>query len=720
MQYQPYLIAPFKTGLELDTEPWMLPADAFSTINNAHVHHGVIEKRSGSTKIDDFPETNTNLAISNISAANPAVVTVTSTADISDGDTVRIIDVTGTMSSLNNGTYTVANKTATTFELDGTNTVGLTYTSGGQVVFFPGERIMGIFNYIASDGTKETLAFTQTNVARFDGTLEMFIPMGDATAGYVDVMAGTTTDYVHAANWASAASSTAAPLYRLYFCNGRAYNAGPPVVDGIRYYDASSDNTVAFRPPLSATRFLDGATFLFVLNNRLLALSTIETDTGPVTTSYPQRARWCRPGVPGTPGGFGNEWYDTVAGRGGYADAPTGDHIVSAQQIENQIVVMFTNSIWTLRPTPDPARPFVWERINSIKACKGRFSSIAYDRTVVSIGDRGIVSTDLSETRRVDERIETFAQEEVNNAEFDKTYMQRNFSNRRMWMLYASEDSTEADAALIFDEESAAYSTYTIAMNVLGHIQFTQDEALDDFDEDASIDQEGDNTLRSYFQDNGESFAGGDRLGVIHLLDDTNTDNGTDYQMELESAAWNPFAKQGSRAQMGYVDLFVDVSESAYLNVEFYKDNQNSPYRSSRISLLPDVRELAPVTQINIKATPSNGVEVMAPDHGLATNDEVYIYGVEGMTSINGGPWTITVVDKDQFDIAVDATNFNAYTTNGIVAERSSYATKVWKRVYAGGVGYQHYVNVTSESDDSGIRIHAFTPWFRSRGRRMT
>jgi len=245
MSYKPFLIAPFKTGLEIDTEPWMLPADAFSTIENGHVHHGVIEKRQGFARLAQFPKTNTNLAISAITQADPTVVTVTSTADFADGDTIQINFVVG-MTEVNGNQYLVANKTGTTFELqdlDGTDidSNGFTaYTSGGQVSFYPGDRIMGIWNFIDSTNNKETLVFTQTNVARFNGTSNLLEPLADAASGFVEVLSGTDTDYVHAANWASASGTDATPLYRLYFCNNKAYSAGAPIKDGIHWAGSAS------------------------------------------------------------------------------------------------------------------------------------------------------------------------------------------------------------------------------------------------------------------------------------------------------------------------------------------------------------------------------------------------------------------------------------------------------------------------------------------------
>ncbi len=45
--YQPFLIAPFRTGKSIGMEPWQSPVDAFPVLINARVNKGVLEKRGG-------------------------------------------------------------------------------------------------------------------------------------------------------------------------------------------------------------------------------------------------------------------------------------------------------------------------------------------------------------------------------------------------------------------------------------------------------------------------------------------------------------------------------------------------------------------------------------------------------------------------------------------------------------------------------------------------
>ncbi len=61
--YQPFLIADFSTGLELGREPWILPKDAFTTLEDAIIRRGVLEKRQG---YSSFFSTGQNEAITGI------------------------------------------------------------------------------------------------------------------------------------------------------------------------------------------------------------------------------------------------------------------------------------------------------------------------------------------------------------------------------------------------------------------------------------------------------------------------------------------------------------------------------------------------------------------------------------------------------------------------------------------------------------------------------
>lgn len=800
MSYEPFLIAPFQNGLDIDMQPWLLPQDAFSEIENGHIRHGVLQKRNGYQKQGDLVHKNgTDWDITAITAPGATVtITVTDSTGLTTGDTVEIRGVNG-MTQLNGHQYTitVAGNNLTLDNVDGTDFD--TYTNSGGVYLIAGERVMGIENFIDSQGVKEQLAWDTKRVCTYNTNTEQYDPLVDA-----DIFSSSDTDYVWVAPWSSVASTSVSALNRIYFTNGKSYSAGPPVTDGIWFYDGT--NVTSFRPEINtgSGRYINGARLIFTLQGRLLLFATTEG-----SDQYWQRMRWCQAQNPGIPGSFDGEWDDSEPGKGGYVDAPTGDRIVTGGFIENQIVICMTNSVWLVQPTADPALPFIWKKINNFRAADAKMSVASFDRYVVSAGIRGITATDGIETTRIDNRIEDFTTSIVNSSEFDKIFAERNYENRAMWMLYPNTDSDDCDAALIFDEESKAWSTYTIAMNVLGHGGVSKDASLQDFGDlglqDPYFDDSG---LQDFWlNENSELMLGGDTSGTIHTMNVGSTDNielfesgissvtqaseavvtidgdkpladfdritisgigtgsmtelndreflvsdktgnqfkikepvngvwqyvdstgytayntgldrgtvradfDTDLNFKALSAAWNPYISRGMKAQMGYVDVYLQADPTSQLDVRFYANDQEDYYARHIVHCLPDLIELGTVSDISN----ANPAVVTSPRHGLNTGAQIYLYGCLGMPEINGGPYTVTAINTDTFSLdGVDSTNYGLYTQNGIITKNEFSSQSVWKRIYAGGTGFQHRMEIYDETTNAPVNIFGFMPWFRPR-----
>lgn len=565
-----------------------------------------------------------------------------------------------------------------------------------------GDRVMGIQRYINSDGSKRTLAWNTARAFRYDPATGLFDILDAAP-----IMSGSATDYIWAVNWQATGG-----LNRLYFTNGKAWNGA--TLDGIRFYDDTGAITTSFIPVLNTagTKRLYGAKLLFTLRQRLLVLFTFEND-GITTSTHPQRMRWCAAQNP-------NNWNETSAGGGGFVDAPTGEQIISARQLQDLIIVYFTNSVWTIRPVPDPALPFRWDRLNAFRACEGKMASIGYDRYVAALGVRGITASDSNQTTRIDDRITDFVVDNINVEEFGKVYCERDYQNKRWWSLFPNTESAENDSALIYDDDSKAYSIYDISLNCLGYGNASQDYGLDDFSVaknlDYSLADMANETLQSYYyQKDQDIFLGGNITGDIFELEMEGSDNGDSIASEMITAAWNPFQKEGVECQMSYIDIYLDSHPTAIATIEFFKDSQFAPYASQQIDFLPDLGFIAIIQAIS----QANPASVNAAGHGLATGDTIYIYGAEGMPEINGEPYVITVVDENNFTLdGVDSTAFGVYTTNGQVVYRQFYRQRIWKRAFAGGIGNEHYIRITSEGADRPFRFHAFKPYFAPKGTR--
>lgn len=703
MSLTPQMIAPFTTGLDTDVEPWMAPADSFCEADNVHVRHGYVEKRGGFRRFGQLKKTDTTIGISAITIAANGQVTTASPHGYSTGDNVYISGATG-MTEVNNIIFTITVNGASTFLLNVSTLTYGAYTGSGVVgkVISNTDRVMGIYRLLKADGSKEGLAFNTTRANIYDGVIDDYLPLDSAA-----IMSGSDTDYIWAVNWQSTDV-----VNRLYFTNGKAWNGA--ALDGIRYYDASGTGytTTGFRPSLGGARTLYGGKLLFVLKQRLIVLNTYENN-GATTSNYPQRARWCQAQGP-------SNWDDLTAGGGGFVDAPTGDQIISARALSDQIIVFFTNSVWTLRPVPDPALPFRWDKINDYRACDGKMASIGYDRYVNAIGIRGITATDGVETRRIDQRIEGFVTDEINVDAFAKVFCERSYTNQRWWTLYPAVESTEIDSALIYDDESAAFTTYSIALNCLGFGNFAEDFGLNDFtaanDLDIALDEAGEDTLLDYYwQDNQETLLGGNITGTVFVLETGASDDGATIDTDIFTAGWNPFQTEGKESQLSYIDFYVDTDERTTATIEFYKDDMVDPYVTQQMDFLPNLNFIVPIQNV----TQANPCLVNAASHGLTTGDKIFIYGVEGMLQVNGGAYTVTVVDQNFITLdGIDSSAFTAYSGGGGLYQREFYKTKVWKRVFGGGIGYLHRIRIRTTGADKPFRFHSFKPYFKPRGGR--
>ena len=771
MPYEPFLIAPFGTGLDSDVEPWMAPVDAFTDIKNGHIHHGYIEKRQGyrflaclvhgqvitgitaasppvftpntivglylgqevslhylaesagnefsalnaqkylvsdvdqgagtfeltdldGNALDTSASTYTassgrlgtcsqlveTQTAASATAADPAVFTVSSIGTIVEGDFLVLRSLTGgTWSTLNAVGGTATNVSGATFSItkengdlvDGT---GLGTLTGGSVDKIAPSRVMGLPRYIAADNSRDLLAGDKERMCIYNSAANLFEPLdldqGGTTYPNGDHFAGTDNDYLWWANWQHAGA-----VNRVYITNGKAWTTGTPGTDGILYYDATTSGSPAtpsvyqFNPSTGGSDFLYGTKLIFSIRQRLVCLHTFEfINSSGATETFPQRARWCAAQDP-------SNWDDTVAGGGGFVDAPTGEQIISARQLQDVIIVHFTDSVWTLRPVSDPALPFRWDQINSFRACDGKMASVAFDRYSLGVGIRGITATDGVETRRVDDRVEDFVTDDVNDSEFNKLYVARSYGNRRTWILYPDTESDDANSSLIYDDESGAYSKYEINMNVLGQGGVPIDYAAQDFtvtnDLDISArDLDDETALSFYWSKNAEIFLGGDRQGQVHILETGLSDDGTSIDFSVTSAAWNPYKEQSLDCQFGYIDLFVDSDQDTQLTVSFYKDNNEFAYETQTLDCLPNLNYRSSIANIVMNADPTVGVTVTAQSHGLSAGETFYAYGVEGAKFYNDLQWTVgATVDEDTFTIDTDMTSYGAAITAITAAE---------------------------------------------------
>lgn len=712
MSYQPHLIAPSRIGLDKSLDPWLSPWDAFVIFKNANIKRGVIRKRNGTIVFARFAVAQGN--ITGITQANPAVVTQINHG-FTTSQSVYISGVVG-MTQINNRLYTITVLSPNTYSLNGVDSTAYNpYVSGGIAWFFQDEPIMGLKTFIKPDGTKQLCVFNTHRMGIYDPALapgHIFAVGGPYTGGatnrFSDYFTGDSSNFFFTENYRS---STTVTDNKLYITN---------YVDNIYTWDGSIIAPFIPQYGINANDIVNRCFFIFAFKQRLVLLSTEENGS-----LRPQRARWSQAQNP-------TIWADYIPGQGGFVDAPTGEFIVSAGFLRDVLIVQFTNSWWTLRPTSDPALPFRWDKITSDRPVNAPYATVSYDKSVTGVGQGGYVECNGVQVERIDDRIPDFVNE-INQENFNKCYADRYLQEFQTWILYPSENSIDSDEVLVLNEKEGNFSTYNLPLSCLGTVNNENDPAWQDYqafagDPTATLpplvwvayDDEEDfgeqRWLSGYLQNGFPLFIGGTHTGYILQLDVGSDDLNSPIEMELQSSNWNPYKEQGIGAQLGYIDFFVETDPITEITIDFFTNNQTAPYKSQKLNFIPQENIIGDITMISN----TNPAVVSIHNHGLKTGESIRIYRAEGMLSLNGGSYTITYIDTDNFSLnLLDGTSLPIYLGNGIAVRGQFEGTKVWKRVFAGAIGFAHYINISNKATDSPVNIHAIMPWFRPAGNRM-
>jgi len=118
----------------------------------------------GMTMDGAFLENEGSIDISNITQASPGVVTTSSNHWLENGDVVRFNIDAGSMVELDGNTYTIDNKTDTTFELSATNTTGFSaYNDSGTNVVETDIRTIQIASDVLGGMTFRGIDFVTPN-----------------------------------------------------------------------------------------------------------------------------------------------------------------------------------------------------------------------------------------------------------------------------------------------------------------------------------------------------------------------------------------------------------------------------------------------------------------------------------------------------------------------------------------------------------------------------
>lgn len=438
MTLQPRIIAPIGSGLNRYFPSWTSPEDSFFEMDNCYAKRGRVLKRQGTQILARAPE-----YIPTGGAPGNFVITaiVTGTQTVTMTSVVASTMVPGQRVWLQQNGVEIGSFVITAVAGAAPETLTLRYvantpispkigqlSAGVVAVYLP---IQGLLGYEVQAGDEQTrlVVCTSKQLCIYNssaGTITEPTPAVRPTARNYEMYQGNMFQGA------------------LFLTNFR---------DLIYRYDGA--NFATYTPATAGTTAVQSARIIIPYRGRLVLLYTYEGAAGP-GTAYPQRARWSAAGVDIITDP--NAWGSVTFNGATFADAATGQAIVGAAIVRDQLIVYFERSIWTLKYTDNPLNPFQWELINDQYGAGSTLGVWSFDDSALGISQQGLVASNGSDTKRIDlpvldvvQNIETSFQNQPGApadrripSNYRRVAMQQDYYNQQMLITYPSEQ-TSAD-----------------------------------------------------------------------------------------------------------------------------------------------------------------------------------------------------------------------------------------------------------------------------------
>lgn len=561
--FTPYFVGNLRLGTELGVQPWLLPQDAFTKLENCHMYRGVLRKRLGMELFGTMTHQVTDEAVGALGT------------DQYTGTLSEIPLLAGTV-VFTDGTLEATDDGVGEFTGDATGTIN--YTTGDYDITFSGNTtdavvvsyefpvalpIVGIEPYHDSQtGVSELIVVNTRRAAIYDETSSRFLPIDDS-----DIWTGTSANLIWGANYQD----------RLFLTNN---------LDRVKSYDGTNITDLLMDIDGDTFNEVDTCLMLFQYKERLVVLSTKEDGV-----FYPQRARWC---VAGDPDDWSND---------GFVDCPTHETIVCADFIKDDLVVFFQQSTWRLRYTGDADLPFRWESVLGYGGSYGPYSGFVYESKFGAVGETSITETDGVEVHSVD----TSVPDAVVNMDatlFNRIYALPIPELQQVLISYPTVGATENDKTLVFNYRDKCWSEYDYGFNCYGYYKIGTASALLDSIEDIVEDIDysfDDSTMQAGYP----ATLAGDITGSVWIVNSTGADNGVDIALDIRSGRWNPFISQGRQARLGWVDLFVTNDPSVEITASFFVNHESIAHTSQVVQCgtdIPSVEDSKVWVRVNVDA----------------------------------------------------------------------------------------------------------------------
>jgi len=349
-------------------------------------------------------------------------------------------------------------------------------------------RIFGIFEHTLPDSTKELLAVDKNFLYKFNTSTGVFdqIPFAGSMAGYAGFNISSNDLYISGTSYPTAqflSGGGVNPAYTIgnqgarfvFTGEGIAVNAAGSAVffyngTDVRDFTSVADNPNYAVPPQGV---LIRANYVVWFNERLNFIV-------PVIASISYQQGILYSGIR-TTSGNGDKF--NVAGSG-FLQADTYENITGMQILGQVLSLQFDRSNWVAEKTRDAFNPYFIRKIPSVLGCDAKFSSVAWNDTIKSVGKTGIIGTNGRQSLRTDNKIPYFTANDIDQPLFNLTYggFDR-INNQFLWAYKISEtDSATQNSVLVENYEEDTWSVNDQRFSVFGQTDIGLSLTWDEID----------------------------------------------------------------------------------------------------------------------------------------------------------------------------------------------------------------------------------------------
>jgi len=493
MAFDRFLIANYNEGLHTDLKPWIIADQAFAALTNAYVWRGRVRKRLGSIYMGTGNSSAPNLD-QLLSRLRVRVDTTDPVTGNASGAVPGIKFELGQMFSIGSEIFTVVNDTAgpqnmlktgatatATFDVSTGNYVFVGSALNTAVYWYPAQPVMGLCNYeVGAINNQPLFGFDTQFAYKFSATAGWQRSFS-GTSPFDPIFKGTDINFFWTINW----RGTSADQTILFVTNFNSTDGVPPATqDNIWSYDGTTWSTFIpyFLPnggAVSTGPFVQSARIILPFKNRLILLNTIEYNSSTMLNqSFKNRVRYSFIGSPFA----ANAWYErgqtdssgNVAGGAGFIDATTEEAIISAEFIKDRLIVYFDRSTWELVYTGNQVEPFVFQKINTELGSESTFSTVPFDKFVVSIGSTGVHACNGANVERIDNNIPTEIFE-LQDKDFsnDRICGIRDYYSELVYWAYASDSDTEIypNRILVYNYKNGSWANFIDSITAFGYYE---------------------------------------------------------------------------------------------------------------------------------------------------------------------------------------------------------------------------------------------------------